>query len=171
MYLYRGSAERDFEAIAPYLVQVDELLLEWIVENCWSRAWGIFAMTPVGWDALRTHFRQFLRIRDPEGKVLYFRYYDPRVLPAFLASCNALEVTQFFGPVSRYLMQGENGRLLCLEATRPSIEPSRSQSQTKQPPIPVLVSATAPFRIRPEHIRRCNRSSWRDSSRGRCRAT
>jgi hypothetical protein len=49
-------------------------------------------------------------------------------------------------------MQGENGKLLCMEAAISSDKPGRSPDQTGRPSIPLQVSATDPFRIRQEHI-------------------
>lgn len=113
--LYRGAAERDYWAIAPYLAVVDEPLLDWIVENLWEDPWGIFAITETGLASLRTHFRRFLKVQDPDGKELYFRFYDPRVLPTFLTTCNASEAEQFFGPVRSFCVQGEESHLVRMQ--------------------------------------------------------
>src|SRR5215208_6384436 len=39
--LYRGGAEERHADIAPYLVAVDEPLLDWIFETLWGEPWGI----------------------------------------------------------------------------------------------------------------------------------
>lgn len=100
--LYRGAAADELAAIAPYLVRVDAELLEWIAGTLWTDPWGIFAITDAGFDALRTHFRKFLLVDGPEGEPWYFRFYDPRVLARFLPTCDAAQLTDFFGPVSAY---------------------------------------------------------------------
>lgn len=100
--LYRGAAADELAAIAPYLVRVDTELLEWIAGTLWADPWGIFAITDAGFDALRTHFRKFLLVDGPEGERWYFRFYDPRVLARFLPTCDAAQLTDFFGPVSAY---------------------------------------------------------------------
>jgi hypothetical protein len=116
--LYRGSAERDFWAIAPYLVQVDEQFLEWLIENIWDHPWGILAFAPADLASVRTHFRRFLKVQGPDGDELYFRFYDPRVLPTFLRTCTIEERTRFFGPITAFCVKGdyENRRddALCL---------------------------------------------------------
>ena len=48
--LYRGSAEADLAAIAPYVAIVDSALLEWIAANLWTTPWGIFAVADTGLD-------------------------------------------------------------------------------------------------------------------------
>ena len=116
--LYRGWAEGDYWAIAPYLVEVDEPLLDWILENLWSDPWGIFAAAPVDLAALRKHFRRFLKVRGPEGNELYFRFYDPRVLPLFLSTCNPQEIDQFLGPILAFWVTQPDRTLLAIERRR-----------------------------------------------------
>lgn len=100
--LYSGAAADDLYAIAPYLVQVDAALLEWIGASLWTAPWGIFVIADCGFEALRTHFRKFLQVEAPDGDKWYFRFYDPRVLAKFLPSCDAPQLTDFFGPVTAF---------------------------------------------------------------------
>jgi len=100
--LYRGGAEEDYSAIAPYLVQVDSALLDWIVAALWEHPWGIFAVSPANLETLRTHFRKFLIVQMPDTEKFYFRYYDPRVLKSFLPTCSEAELAEFLGPVQAY---------------------------------------------------------------------
>ena len=51
---------------------------------------------------LRAHFRKFLRVKDMKGRNLYFRFYDPRVMAAFLPRCLPNELPEFFGPVKTF---------------------------------------------------------------------
>ena len=64
--LYRGTAEEDFKAIAPYLVQIDSDILQWIVSNLWNDPWGIFFVAPNSMPDARKHFRRFLRVELPD---------------------------------------------------------------------------------------------------------
>ncbi|MGE5141662.1 MAG: DUF4123 domain-containing protein, partial [Rudaea sp.] len=105
--LYRGSAERDFWAIAPYLVQIDEPVFDWIVGNLWGNPWGVFLVAPVDLATLRKHLRRFLTVHDAEGRAMYFRFYDPRVLITFLSACDTTEVSQFFGPAASFAITAE----------------------------------------------------------------
>ncbi len=113
--LYRGSAEEEYWAIAPYLVQMDEQVLSWIVKNLSKDPWGIFAVAPVDLLGLRTHFRRFLTVEDPKGVRMYFRFYDPRVLPTFLESCTNEEGSTFFGPIRKFIAPNEDGTLVTIE--------------------------------------------------------
>ena len=61
---------------------------------------------------MRRHFRTFLKVSSPEGKHLYFRYYDPRVLRSYLPTCNAQEMTTVFGAITAFFVEGENPEVL-----------------------------------------------------------
>lgn len=108
--LYRGELEPDLAHVAPYLVRLDSksAFTDWILEKGWGQHWGIFVVAKADITALRQHFRRFLTVHDPDGKPLLFRYYDPRVLRTYLPTCNEEELTTVFGPVSCYLVEGEN---------------------------------------------------------------
>jgi hypothetical protein len=64
-------------------------------------------VTPVGLEALRRHLRRFLRVRDHTGQVLYFRYYDPRVLRVYLPTCLRSEISTIYGPISKFVAEPE----------------------------------------------------------------
>jgi Domain of unknown function (DUF4123) len=112
--LYEGMQGRMLDAYAPYLVQLpgDSPLLEKVVAEGWGKHWGIFVVSGADFKTLRKHFRTFLMVTDPEGKQLYFRYYDPRVLRVYLPTCNATESEFVFGPVAAYLCEGERADTL-----------------------------------------------------------
>lgn len=104
--LFSGEAESQQWAIAPYLAHVDEKLVEWIFLTLWPRPWGILAVAETDLDSLRKHFRRFLIVQDPEGERMYFRYYDPRILAAFLPPCTQDELRAFFGPLKALVTGG-----------------------------------------------------------------
>jgi hypothetical protein len=105
--LYRGELEPDLAEVAPYLVKLrqESSFTEWILSEGWGNHWGIFAVSQIGLEALRRHFRHFLRVKDPAGKVLYFRFYDPRVLRVYLPTCKRTEIKTVYGPISRYIAE------------------------------------------------------------------
>jgi hypothetical protein len=107
--LYRGRAEHEQWAVAPYLAQVDQGLLEWITKALWQKPWGVLAVAECDLETLRKHFRRFLRVEDPEGEIMYFRFYDPRILAAFLPTCTTEELKTFFGPVKAYAVGDPEG--------------------------------------------------------------
>lgn len=97
--LFRGIEEREYWAVAPYLIMVDELLFDWIVEHLWEKPWGFFLTSEADIDSLRRHLRRFLIVEIPDGRKVLFRYYDPRILRPFLKSSSREELRRFFGPM------------------------------------------------------------------------
>jgi hypothetical protein len=102
----------------PYLVKLeyDHPFTKLVCEEGWGNHWGIFVITPaeVNIRDLRKHFRRFLMVYDSDGKLIYFRYYDPRVLRVYLPTCNAEEIKIVFGPVGSYITEDEDSsNLLC----------------------------------------------------------
>lgn len=112
--LYRGDLAVELRQVAPYLVRLERQapFTEWVLNLGWGDSWGIFVASPAGMRDLRRHFRRFLMVYSEDGKPLYFRYYDPRVLRLYLPTCNAAEVLILFGPVARYYTEGEDGDTL-----------------------------------------------------------
>ena len=47
--------------------------------------------------------------KSRSGRILIFRYYDPRVLRVYLPTCRLDELQTVFGPVTSYLVESENG--------------------------------------------------------------
>lgn len=126
--LFRGDLEPDIAEVAPYLVRLEagSAFTDWLLANCWGNHFGIFVRSTAGIELLRRHFRKFLRVKSPEGKVLYFRYYDPRVLKVYLPTCVGAETETLFGPIQCYVAEDENtsqalvftvkeGRVVCKE--------------------------------------------------------
>jgi len=99
--LYANEAADALSAICPYLVRVDPPTFDWIAEVLWADPWGIFAVAPVDLQTLRSHFRRLLTIRGPTDEEVLFRFYDPRVLAAFLPTCSIDQLDEVFGPVER----------------------------------------------------------------------
>jgi hypothetical protein len=108
--LYRGDLKPDLAEVAPYLIRIEpgSELSDWIIGQGWGKHWGIFGASHADIRTLRRHFRTFLMVHDSEGKPLYFRYYDPRVLRVYLPTCSAQELGVIFGPVNSYLVEDED---------------------------------------------------------------
>jgi len=100
--LYQGETAARLAAAAPYLVEpiADGELLAWLFEEMAETSWGILVWSTATLDALRAHFRSLSRVRTEDGTVMLFRLYDPRVLAAFLHSCDAAQLKTVFGPVT-----------------------------------------------------------------------
>jgi hypothetical protein len=100
--LLSGQKAAEFCSFAPYLTACDEPLLDWVSEELTGEPWGIFVVTAADLRTLRLHLKTLLVVRDPNGRQMYFRFYDPRVLASFLPTCTPAEARQVFGPVEAF---------------------------------------------------------------------
>ncbi len=109
--LFAGSVPDVLRVCAPHLVHLEKTdrLTQEIVHAGWGRNWGIFAVTKASFDDVKDHFRTFLRVQDPSGRYLLFRYYDPRVLRVYLPTCTTRELDVVFGRIRAYLVEDGDG--------------------------------------------------------------
>ncbi len=112
--LFAGPEGARLAHFAPYLVALrrDSVLLEKLVYEGWGKSWGVFLTCDLPVEELRGHLRQFLKVRLPGHREVYFRYYDPRVLRLFLPTCYPDEINRFFGPIRYMLMEDEKAQNL-----------------------------------------------------------
>ncbi len=108
--LYSGKVSPTLEAAAPYLVQLEQGYRDTkrLLTSAWGNSWGILLKSDTSLRRLRDHLRGFLMVRDPGGRRLVFRYYDPRVMRVYLPSCNREELDTVFGPVQRFWTESED---------------------------------------------------------------
>jgi hypothetical protein len=93
--------------------------------------------------SLRRHLRRFLKVqRERDNRIVFFRFFDPRVLGAFLGACRPSELAEFFGPVVAYhgnpdsrsglrsFKLGPSGNLVSAESSlrHPALTLARPQS-------------------------------------------
>lgn len=115
--LYEGDSEVVLGAVAPWLFQLESqsYFAQWLVEHGAGESWGVFLHSSVEEEELYRHLRQFLIVHQEDGKELYFRFYDPRVLRNFLPTCDVGQLQEFFGPVNTYVMEDAEGKVVTFE--------------------------------------------------------
>lgn len=164
--LYEGDSEKFLAAVAPWLFAFEpgSDFARWVVRHGKGNHWGILFRSDVEPVRLYKHLRRFLIVQTEEGRELYFRYYDPRVLRVFLPTCDADQLREFFGPIKAFLAEDENGLLveyalsdneLLYAELEGNLEglaagagtPVLRAEQIPQEPVPVAEAAPAP---RPE---------------------
>ena len=108
--LYKGELDQDTKEVAPYLVSVDPGMLEWMLETFDPRPWGVFVVSTADLRTLRQHLRELLVVEGIDGEPMYFFFYDPRVLPTFIDTCDAEELEELYGPVMAFgvSMEGDD---------------------------------------------------------------
>lgn len=107
--LFQGDLIPELATSAPYLIKLESFtnVTEWLMSAQGTHQ-QIFALLPdaLEFEAVYKHFRTFLRVRDPNNEVLYFRFYDPRIMQVFLANCTPEEALFVYGSVHSYLVEG-----------------------------------------------------------------
>lgn len=109
MSLYQGESQRQLSHVAPYLIEFrkDSVFLEKLLRNGWGKRWCSFFTSDAPFALLRKHFRKFLFVQDERGETVYFRFYDPSILRTFLGSCNAEELSEVFGQITKIFTENE----------------------------------------------------------------
>jgi hypothetical protein len=150
--LYEGWSKAELSLFAPYLVSLPpwSKLLETLVTKGWGKSWGIYLTCHTAFPELRQHFRHFLMVNMPDGKQVYFRFYDPRVLRVYLPSCTPEEIGYFFGPVSRFAIEDEKPEKLLEFIRRESGMKSNVLQLAPSGPVPAEAVA-ASLHEKPSH--------------------
>ncbi len=112
--LYEGDSEKFLGTVAPWMFQLerDSEFSDWILREDLHEKWGIVIIKSQDPETLYNHLRKFLIIHTQQEKELYFSYYDPRVLQAFLPTCDAEHLLEFFGPVQSFIVEDDEGSML-----------------------------------------------------------
>lgn len=105
--LYDGEKGQELAPYGPWLVRLQSTapLLQDLIREGWGNSWGVFLTADLSLAEVRKHLRKFLMAKLPDGRQVYFRYYDPRVLRTYIPTCNPEEITSFFGPIQRYILE------------------------------------------------------------------
>lgn len=109
--LYEGPRGEELALVAPYLMAFppEAASLVELVTDRWGESWGIFLRSEASFRDVRRHLRRLLRVQLQDGRRVLFRFYDPRVLRAYLPTCSSDESAQMFGPITQYLAEGRRG--------------------------------------------------------------
>lgn len=82
-------------------------LLDVLVKDGWGRGWGFYCAANTGLPEICAHWRKYLVLANADGRPLTFRFWDPRVLRALAPVMPAQEAAEFFGPVTRMVVEGD----------------------------------------------------------------
>ena len=119
--LFVGTEARDLASVAPYLVLLTKgSRFAELLEQNWGRSCGLFLVSSAGLDPTRQHLQKQLITQAASGRTFYFRFYDPRVLRAFLDVSIEPEVRQFFGPVADCFLEADEPGVALRYTVRPS---------------------------------------------------
>jgi hypothetical protein len=128
--LFPGETDPLVLTRAPWLVRAEPggEIMAWILQEGWARNWGMFTIVPrdTPFDAVLDHFRKFLQVRLPDERLVFFRFYDPRVQRLFLPSCDAAQAAEVFALPIAWICESDGGdALLVHTATGGAVKTSR----------------------------------------------
>ncbi|MBA0169555.1 DUF4123 domain-containing protein [Pectobacterium sp. CFBP8739] len=96
--LYAEPVPEDIGRLAPYLVRVDDAIIQWLEQR--KTPWGIRLESRADMKTLRQHLRKYLYVQIPnEEKPVFFRFYDPRNIWSLLSVLSDWEKHTFLGPI------------------------------------------------------------------------
>jgi len=105
--LYSGEPEKTLGHVAPWLFPFERKsnFADWFIASSGKQNWGILLETKMEMNQVYMHLKKFLRVKFENGKNVYFRFYDPRVLPTFLNSCPEDQLLTFFGDIKQFMIE------------------------------------------------------------------
>jgi len=105
--LWADTVYAEWDAVMPCvgIVSVDSELLRWVADTE-SRDWGWLVVSSASLEVLVEHFRSLTQVLMPNGKTVFFRFWDGRFLLPILRS-DKVDVRQLFPLVSRALINGQ----------------------------------------------------------------
>lgn len=104
------NAPHFMDRVGPYLARIHccnrypEYMRLW-ADRLGDHA-GIFMFANAWPKAVRGHLRTIFKVYDENKEMFYFRFYDPRVLHAYLPTCTVKECREFFGPTRCIFAEG-----------------------------------------------------------------
>ncbi len=96
--LFSGALAPEVAATAPWLVAIGPASpMLAALEAGWGRAQAVFLVAPGPLVAVRRRLRHLTLARLPDGRTVYFRFYDPRTLRVIGPLLDAGQRARFFG--------------------------------------------------------------------------
>lgn len=110
--LYSGEYDDETRKALPHLVLLnkDEPLGEIWRQHESGRFWGLLCNSNRSLAELRKHFRKFTAARLPDGQIVLFRFWDPRVFEPFAKAGSAEEVGPIFEGIESFVADPGKGR-------------------------------------------------------------
>ncbi|MEM9455119.1 MAG: DUF4123 domain-containing protein [Myxococcota bacterium] len=107
--LYDGRLPPVLARAAPYLVRLDanSRFTRMFYEEGWGNSWGIVLRCTTSLEATRRHLRTLNYVTSEDRRKLLFRFYDPRVLRAFLPTCSKAQLRKVFGPIEAFIAEDQ----------------------------------------------------------------
>ena len=110
--LFKGrDLDPELLSASPWLVRLDaaEPLLGVWQQHGHGASWGMMALSALPIERLQRHFRRFLQAKLPDGMIVLFRFYDPRVFNTYIRAATAEERSPWFDGVQQFSVESAGG--------------------------------------------------------------
>ncbi len=105
--LFHDKAPSEVYEFAPYVFSIErEIVSESAFRETFSASNGLIVISDEAIESIRIHLKKFLIVGLNDGRRVHFRFYDSRVLVDFLPTCNSAQLSEFFGPILVFAVQG-----------------------------------------------------------------
>ncbi len=97
--------------ITPHLFpcEIDSQLYNWLINDGKGDSWGIFIKTELEINALAEQLQKLLIVTmQDDGRQVYFRFYDPRVLRTMLPTSDPAQLKEIFGQVDVFFCEDKD---------------------------------------------------------------
>ena len=117
--LLPGTPPADVFHVAPFVVDLTDSceLRDWLLSG-WGQAWGIFIVAAMTLDSLQRHLRPFVQASLPEGRLAYFRFYDPRVFASSIEALQPQRIDSLLAPLSAVYCEAADRTLVRFGASQ-----------------------------------------------------
>lgn len=104
--IWADTAYAEWEPVMPYvgIVAADGEFLDWVATTS-SADWGWLVVSSSTQDELLEHLRSLTQVRLPNGRAVFFRFWDGRCLLPILQS-DAVDAAQLLPVTGRCLING-----------------------------------------------------------------
>ncbi|WP_331693690.1 DUF4123 domain-containing protein [Pseudomonas sp. ZY71] len=105
--IWADTIYAEWDAVMPFvgIVAVDSEFLDWVATTE-SLDWGWLAVSTASLEVVVEHFRSLTQVLMPDGKAVFFRFWDGRFLLPILQS-DAVDAAQLLPMISRGLINGQ----------------------------------------------------------------
>jgi hypothetical protein len=99
--------------VAAYVVQLPPhaRLLDVLIKDGWTRGWGFYCTSLGTLEDVCAHLKTFVTLYTSGGIPMTYRFWDPRVLRAAAPALLPQEAVDFFGPLTRMVVEGEKNEM------------------------------------------------------------
>lgn len=108
--LYNGDSAKQMQFLAPYLFDFrrNKTLRDLMASLSWGESWGIWYETSSSIEDCKANFRRHHLVELPDGRKVYFRFFDPRIFPTFIENSELREQVEFSRGIRRFLVEAED---------------------------------------------------------------